>query len=193
MLYFHGMKSPFRRHSCAILAAAALSLVACMTAPVPETVTTVPAREKPAERPQAEPPPPPGAELDEPVFSSLDPETKNYLVRLERAFIERDAAFLLSQGERDYEGRVRPGTDDEWYLALLYRLGPYASDSEAMDDRPLRVGVGSIAYLRFTGMDRLGPVAGLRGVVALADGTKLPCNVYLLWRLQPPRILGREP
>ncbi|HCM27369.1 MAG: hypothetical protein A2Z99_13670 [Treponema sp. GWB1_62_6] len=188
------MRIPFRRYSCTLLAAAASFLaVACMTARVPETVLELPARGKPTEKPTEARPSSPDAGLDDPVFSSLDPEAKAYLVRLARAFSERDAAFLLSQGERDYAGRVRPMADDEWYFALLYRLGSYSSDSEATDDKPLRVSAESIASLRFTGMERRGPVAELRGVVALTDGTKLPCRIFLLWRLMPPRILGREP
>ena len=64
---------------------------------------------------------PSGDGLKTPRFRALPPEAWDYLETLAKAFREKDKAFLISQGEAQYEKELRFTLDEEIYLALLYR------------------------------------------------------------------------
>jgi hypothetical protein len=131
--------------------------------------------------------------LEATAFSGLPLGVKSYLDRLAVAIREHDTGFLLAQGERNYAGRVRGQVDDQSYLALLYRVGPYAVETPAGDERPPRINPERLRSIRYTGWDDRGPVADIRGLLTLSDGAPLPCRISVLWKLKEPRILGQEP
>ena len=131
--------------------------------------------------------------LSQAAFKNLPPEARDYLERLSAAFGEGDLQFIAAQGERDYAARVMPQRDTQEYLALLYRVGPYAAETPA-DPNPLpRFDAGQVRGLRYTGWDERGPLLEVRGLFQLREGKSLPCRIMLLWRLENPKILGVDP
>ncbi len=131
--------------------------------------------------------------LASPAFSTMDPLTLNYLERFAKAVSTGDTDFLLSQGESWYEERLRPNLDDSSYLAYLYRIGPFSKDSPAGSGSIPRILPSEIRSVRFRAWNTNGPVLELGGTFGLADGKELPFIMDLLWKLDPPRIIGMEP
>jgi len=123
----------------------------------------------------------------------MDPYALDYLKRIADAVRIKDTEFLLSQGESWYEERHRPNLDSSSYLAYLYRLGPFSKDSPADPDALPLVLPSQIRAVRFTAWDSRGPVLEVRGAFALTDGKTIPFTIDLLWKLDPPRIIGMEP
>ena len=147
--------------------------------------------------PIASPSPPiekrPGAELAGPTFRQLPPGSREYLESIADAVAAGNTAFLLTQGERDYAQRIRPAVDPGEYAALLYRVDAYSADSPAISEKKPRADLGRARKLSFTGWEENGPVLEVRGRLEFKDGTVQPCALFVLWKLSPPRILGREP
>jgi hypothetical protein len=164
-------------------------LWACATAPEsPE----LPQKRAPA--PEAENPVPEEAEvLKDPRFIALPPEDQSYLKNLSRAFREHDRAFLLTQGESQFEAEVKPYYDEETYLALLYRIGPYAEEDPRGDNRMPRLIVGDLSHIEYLDYAEEGPVLEIRGRLFLRSGGSLPCRIILLRRLLEPKIIGFFP
>jgi hypothetical protein len=135
----------------------------------------------------------PGTGLEASIFADLPEGVRAYLERLAQAVREHDAKFLLAQGEPNYARRLRPQLDDETYLALLYRVGPYAVERPTDSERPLRLSAAKLRAIRYTGWDDRGPVVEVRGVLALDGEAPLPCRISVLWKLSEPRLIGQEP
>jgi len=128
------------------------------------------------------------------TFVHLPPEGKAYLLRLAEAFRRQDSAYLLAQGEPGFAERQNPMHDQAEYLALLYRIGPYAAENPG-DPYPLpRLQPAQIRSIEYTGWEEQGPVLEIRGRILLtSSATPLPCRIMLLWRLKEQKILGHEP
>ena len=101
----------------------------------------------------------PGAELNSAAFSTLPPYSRDYLVSIAEAFASGDKAFIGSQGEINYSRRVRPLVTEGEYLALLYRLGPYAEERPYQSEQPPTLEAAKGAELTFTGWTDRGPCA----------------------------------
>lgn len=130
--------------------------------------------------------------LDQGIFSSLSTETRDYLGSLARAFKKQDGEYLLNQGEERYAQRMRNRYSEEEYLALLFRVGPYAKESPFDPETTVRLDVHSVMSIRFTGWEDRGPVLEIRGILKKKDRTELPCRILVLWKLRSPKILGME-
>lgn len=185
-----------RARRCVVLniAAAALALAAasCALAPRPSPEDMGVQLEK---GPSAAPPvrPQEDSGLSQKAFADLPEEARSYLERLARAFAEGDSRYLTDQGERNYAARARPRFAEDEYLALLYRIGPYAAETPA-DPNPLPKLVPSeIRGIRYTGWEEQGPLLEIRARISLKSGAVLPGRILLLWRLAEPKILGTDP
>jgi hypothetical protein len=141
-----------------------------------------PSGARPGESPSAEIPP-----------ETLPPEARSYLETLARAFRGRDRDFLLSQGEAQFEAEVRPVCDEESYLALLYRIGPYAEDNSREDAKTPRLIPDEILRIEYLDWGEQGPLLEIRARLVRREGTPLPCLIMLVWKLQEPKIQGRFP
>jgi hypothetical protein len=177
----------------AALTAAVLGLTACAGGPEgppresrpasPEQVPEAgPFTVEPREFPFSEIPP-----------ETLPPEARSYLSALAGAFRGRDRDFLLSQGETQFEAEVRPGYDEESYLALLYRIGPYGEDGLWDSTSIPRLVPDEILGIEYLDWKELGPLLEIRGRLIRREGTPLPCLIMLAWRLREPKIQGRFP
>lgn len=127
------------------------------------------------------------------VLAGAPAEAVEYLEALSAAVYRRDVAYVLDQGETQYAKRVRGAVDEDAYLALLLRVGPYANEGEAKSDSPPRIRPQDIRSLRYTGWEEDGPLVRARGRLASVSGKEWPCRIDLLWKALPPRILGRHP
>ena len=136
---------------------------------------------------------PSGNELDSPQFRNLPPEAKDYLETLAEAFQKKDKEFLVSQGESQYEKELRSRLDEETYLALLYRIGPYSEDSPWKPPTPQRLNASLIRAIEYTEWGENGPMLDIYGRLYLSNGDSLPCRIVLVWRLPEPKILGERP
>ncbi|MDR2480560.1 MAG: hypothetical protein LBD48_14780 [Treponema sp.] len=131
------------------------------------------------------------ARLDDPVFSDLPTEARNYLERLARAFASRDTAFLLAQGEAQFEADVRPHYDNESYLALLYRTGAYAAETpRSAQDGKQKLEINRISGIQYLSWKANGPLLEIKARLTGPGGTDIPCLLMLVWRLQEPKIEG---
>ena len=134
-----------------------------------------------------------GYGLDTPRFRDLPPEAKEYLEILAKAFREKDKAFLISQGEAQYEKDLRFTLDEEIYLALLYRIGPYSEDLPWESSAPPRLDVSKVRGIEYTGWEEKGPMLEIKGRLYVQKNDSLPCGIVLVWRLPEPKILGERP
>jgi hypothetical protein len=123
-------------------------------------------------------------------WEKMPPGAQAYLMELARAFARQDTAFLLAQGEPQFEAEVRPYYDEENYLAMLYRVGPYGEESSpAAVDRLIPEKIKEIEY---TDWEERGPMLKVRGRLITA-GAKIPCLILFNPRLRTPKILGAYP
>ena len=141
---------------------------------------------------------PPGDGLDAPAFRNLPPEARDYLGILSAAFNRKDKEFLISQGETQYERDTRRQFDDEAYLAMLYRVGPYSGNSEWMTPRTAGSALPSLHIPGTSGIEysewrENGPMLEINGRLRLTNSDTLPCTIMLVWRLPEPKILGERP
>jgi len=174
--------------------------VACALLPpaapqIPEEPTTTEPGKSPGKAPDVKVIPEHTADngLASAAFSTMDPYALDYLERIAEAVHTGDSRFLLSQGESWYEKRLKPNLDESSYLAYLYRIGPFSKESPADPDSIPHVSPSDIRSVRFTSWNTLGPILEIRGTFRFVDGKALPFTMNVLWKLDPPRILGLEP
>jgi len=134
-----------------------------------------------------------GDGLDAPQFRSLPPEARDYLAVLAEAFRKTNKDFLVSQGEPQYEQDLRSRYDEETYLALLYRIGPYSEDSEWKSASLERLEYSQVKSIEYLSWDEQGPMLDIKGRLCFQNGSTLPCRIVLAWRLIEPKILGERP
>ncbi|GHT59047.1 hypothetical protein FACS1894109_14240 [Spirochaetia bacterium] len=134
-----------------------------------------------------------GDHLDEAAFAGLPPDARTYLAAISKAFRNQDRQFLLAQGEGTFEADVKPWYDDEDYLAMLYRVGSYATDTPwGKNERP-RLIPSEIREIEYINWEEQGPMLAIQGRLDYKDGSAMPCKIILAWRLTEPRILGIYP
>ena len=136
---------------------------------------------------------PPGNGLGAPRFRNIPPEARDYLETLAEAFRKKDREFLASQGEGQYEKELRSRLDEEIYLALLYRIGPYSEDSPWQSQSPPRLDTSTVQGIEYSDWKENGPMLEISGRLYLSGGGVLPCRIVLVWRLPEPKILGERP
>jgi hypothetical protein len=124
---------------------------------------------------------------------NLPPEARAYLENLSRAFRTRDREFLLNQGEAQFEAEVRPFYDEDVYLALLYRVGPYAQDRPRQDLNFPRLFPEEVDGIEYADWEERGPYLEIRGRLVRRGKEPLPCCIVLIWKLREPKIQGRFP
>lgn len=163
-------------------------LASCAAAPPPAQPKVAASSKETRPRPLR-----PGSELGSKTFAELPTSLRSYLMELAEAFSAGDREKLIRQGEAGYEKRVRPRVDPNEYLALLYRAGAYAEEHPLDDSRPSRLDTRKIVSLSFTGWSEKGPVIAVRGKLRLGDGQAVPCVLNVLWKLEPPKLIGWEP
>jgi hypothetical protein len=184
----------FRRAVLGAGVCAALWITACAGLP-PGSADTGEAVVPPAEQPGA---PVAGERPEKSPFTeqppeTLPPEARSYLRALSAAFRNHDRDFLAAQGEKSFEAEVRPGCDEETYLALLYRIGPYGTEDPGADTRVPRLFPEEIDGLEYAGWEEQGPHLEIRGRLIRRGQPPLPCLIMLVWKLREPKILGRFP
>jgi hypothetical protein len=194
--------SPYR-YGLPLILAAALSACATLAPPSPDNAATSPAAE--AAAPQASIAAKPAAAVPaaKPAASAkaavptlpagLDLSVRRYLENLVAAVRRGDGAYLAAQAEPNYAQRLASAWDRPSYLALLYRVGPYAADAPDAPDKPPRIDPLDLVDLKLDGFESYGPVIELSGRFVLRSGREIPCRITLLYRLDPPRVIGFEP
>ena len=194
-------KDTCRKSSIIIIFVFLLLFSACVSQPTEITETTEAAPEVPLPAPKPEEVkvpvpevrPPAGTGLNAPQFRGLPREVNEYLTVLAEAFRKKDREFLVSQGEIQYEKEFRFRYDDESYLALLYRIGPYSDESGWKSPVLPKIDAATIRAIEYTGWEEKGPMLSIKGRLHLEKGTPLPCEIILVWRLPEPKILGAHP
>jgi hypothetical protein len=128
---------------------------------------------------------------DDVLFRELPAGIRAYLRKLEAAFAAHDAAFLLAQGEGEYEMAARNRVNCGEYLAMLYRAGRYADD--AVWEAPSEIDSDKIACIKYTAWREQGPVLGVDGKIYPDEGRPILFSMKVLWRLNEPKLLGVYP
>ena len=141
--------------------------------------------------------PAPADGLNAPSFRGLPAEARDYLKTLAKAFREKDKAFLVSQGEMQYENELRLTLEEECYLALLYRIGPYSEvshwGSPARGSDLPRLDSSKVRGIEYTAWEEQGPMLEIKGRLYMQNSSSIPCRLVLIWRLPEPKILGERP
>ena len=150
-------------------------------------ISSVPA---PATAPALDGITPPENRLNGPAFKNIPGEAREYLERLSRAFISQDEAFLLAQGEPQFESETRPRHDNETYLALLYRTGVYAAESPRLSGQPPRLAPATVSHIQYLSWEENGPLPEIKAQLVGKDGKTTPSLIMLVWRLREPKIEG---
>jgi hypothetical protein len=127
-----------------------------------------------------------------PRWERMPPGAWDYLTELARAFARQDTAFLLAQGEPQFEAAVRPYYDEENYLAMLYRVGPYGENNSPDSTDRNRLKPGEIRGIEYTDWEERGPMLKVQGYL-IAGAAKIPCVIFFNPRLRTPKILGAYP
>jgi hypothetical protein len=167
----------------ALIAFCGIVTFSCASAP-PET-------ENAAIRVYSAPEAPSGGNgLNAQAFKTLPAEARAYLERLARAFGSQDEAFLLAQGEEQFEAEMRPRYDKEAYLALLYRIGVYAEDSPRAGVMLPLLNPSKVKRIDYLSWEDSGPLLEIKARLIGADGKTTPCLIMLVWRLREPKIEG---
>jgi hypothetical protein len=131
--------------------------------------------------------------LSNPRFKNIPPEAASYLKTLAQAFSAQNIEFIIHQGEPDYERRVKNCFSQVEYLALLYRIGPFAKDSSTDTGKLPVLNIQKVAGISFTDWEEQGPAIIVQGHIINTDGNTLPCCLVILWRFPQPCLLGYEP
>lgn len=139
---------------------------------------------------------------EDPAYSarpprSLPPEARTYLAAVAEAFSSGDRAFLLAQGENQFEEQIRPAYDEEIYLALLYRIGSLSVDSPSAlsgaGNAFPRLSPSRIRRIEFAEWEEEGPIFIVTARLITKTSEAIPCKLIVLWRLREPKILGIYP
>jgi hypothetical protein len=129
----------------------------------------------------------------EPPWEELPLGARSYLAELAEAFSLGDAAFLLAQGETQFETELRPHYDEGDYLALLYRAGSYLEDKPRNRAGRTRLRLTEIKRMEYTGWEERGPMLEVRGRLITGGGKNIPCLIVFNPRLRTPKLLGAYP
>jgi hypothetical protein len=131
--------------------------------------------------------------LGKSVFKGLPSEAREYLETLSKAFKDKDLDFLISQGELNYENSTRLRYDEETYLAMLYRIGPYTEDSPFQEMKLPRLEYKEITGIEYLAWDETGPMIEIRARLIRQKNEPIPCEIMLVWKLPEPKVLGAYP
>jgi hypothetical protein len=131
--------------------------------------------------------------LETQAFRELPGETRDYLATLAEAFRIKDAAFLASQGETQYETDLKFRYDIETYLAMLYRAGSYTEDLPWQEINLPRLDWQQLRGIEYLDWKNRGPVLEIQARLIPLKGDAIPCEIWLLWRLTQPKIQGAYP
>ncbi|GMO37399.1 MAG: hypothetical protein Ta2F_13630 [Termitinemataceae bacterium] len=126
------------------------------------------------------------------AFSALPPEIQKYLNGLRTAFKEHNNDYLNKQGELFYEMDVKPKFTTAQYIAMLYRIGPYAKDS-TWQIPAFFLDLNKVRSLEWIDFSEQGPVLNVNAKLILYSGDPLPCRIMLMWRLKEPKVIGTYP
>jgi hypothetical protein len=165
------------------------ALLACLLAASCAGLKREPAN-APPEAP-LQPPVPKTERPSGPVLRGLPAEAQRYLDELARAFAAQDTAFLIAQGERQYEEELRPQWDEESYLAMLYRCGDWVQE-QSRNQIP-RLDPREIRNIEFLDWKEQGPLLEIQGRLITTSGADIPCSIVFNPRLKEPKILGLYP
>jgi hypothetical protein len=131
--------------------------------------------------------------LGKSVFKGLPQEARVYLETLSKAFREKDLDYLISQGELNYENETRLRYDEETYLAMLYRIGPYTEDSPFRDMKLPRLEYKEVIGIEYLKWDEKGPMIEIQARLISQKNEATLCEIMLVWKLPEPKILGTYP
>jgi len=135
----------------------------------------------------------PDSGLNDPAFKKLSPEVLQYLQTLSDAFYTHDLPFLFNQAEAFYKKTYEGLYSSDEYLAMLYRIGPYSTESGLGDNKKPVLNLNEVLGITYTGWDEIGPVLEVRGKILLTNGKSEHSRLILLWRLGDIKIKGFEP
>ncbi|WP_041396187.1 hypothetical protein [Gracilinema caldarium] len=131
--------------------------------------------------------------LSDPAFKKLNTEVLAYLNTLAEAFSSKNKSLLLAQAEPYYQKTYENLYPVNEYLAMLYRIGPYSTETPFGFTKRPALNINEITGITYTGWDELGPVLEVRGKIFFQNGKAEPCRIILLWRLGEIKIKGFEP
>lgn len=127
------------------------------------------------------------------AFAGIDDVLASYLRSIGEAVRSHDGAFLEAQGEPSWEAEYRSFYGTGRYLALLYRIGPYSAENPVAEGAPPNLDVAALRGMEYQALTDRGIVMEVRGRFFLSGGATLPFSLYVLARLDPPKLLGAEP
>lgn len=136
--------------------------------------------------------PPAAPAKPESPLSALPPETRMFLAELRDRVRRGDWAWAADRADpsflRAMEGRGR----DPYFYTYLFAAGALAGDAPEYARFEL-LPVSRVRDMAWEEARIEGPAAVVRGRFILSTGAPVPFALRVLWRLDPPRILGVQP
>ncbi len=165
---------------------------------------TAPGRAKPPAAPTAPGAPRPSASGPArpaprtlPGFAELPPEALAFAEDFRKKVELGDWKAIGASADQAFKA-AHPGTSpaEGAYLARLLSVGAQAGGAAPFDEQGPRPAAFRPAEARravFESAELRGPVALVYGRLERKSGEPLPFVLRVLWRLEPPRILGEAP
>lgn len=153
-----------------------------------------PEREAPlAPKPPASAPAAAAPESAAPNLASVPPEANVFLADLRSHVRRGDWAWGADRADpsflRAMEGRAR----DAYFYTCLFAAGSLSREDEVDYGRFNPLPLAKVRDMVWEDARVEGPVVEVRGRFIIAQGKPVPFTVRVLWRLDPPRILGVQP
>lgn len=147
----------------------------------------------------SERPVPPASSSDSPKasvaspLSVLSPPAQAFLSELQDHIRKGDWAWSAERADPSFLRAMEGQARDAYFYTYLFSAGTL---SLATSDESKRFEIIPLAKVRSIVWDEVsveGPVAIVNGRFLLSQGAAFPFTLRLLWRLEPPRILGEQP
>lgn len=134
----------------------------------------------------------PAPDKSEGPLAALPPEARSFLTEFRARIRGGDWDWAADRADpsflRAMEGRGR----DPYFYTCLFAAGSLAGDAPEYGRFQL-LSVSRVRDLAWEEARIEGPAAVVRGRFILSSGAPVPFELRLLWRLDPPRILGVQP
>lgn len=135
----------------------------------------------------------PAAASPERTLAALPSEAKTFMTELQARLRRGDWGWAAERADASFlramEGRGR----DPYFYSYLFAAGILSRDSAEGYERFEALPMARVRNLAWDEGRVEGPVAVVRGRFLLDKGEDFPFVLRLLWRLDPPRILGLQP
>jgi len=146
-----------------------------------------PGRASPQASPSARP------KTESSPLASLPPAARDFLLELQDRVHAGDWAWAADHADSSFLRALEGQARDAYFYTYLFSAGTLSVETADESKRFESVPLAKVRNLAWDEAGLDGPVAIVKGRFLLSQGPAVPFTLRLLWRLEPPRILGVQP